>query len=270
MSATSSSLRAEPLFVRWASAEGVSMLGSAVTAVVLPLVVYEITGSAAQTGALFAMRVVPYLLSARRRADRRRGNRRRLIIGGNLLEGLLVATIPIAHVSRRVDRRPDLPGRVAVRDGVRVLGCGRVRRGAGARRPERLPPRTGCCRAWRRRRIAGPVIAGVLVRRSARTTPIWIDAASFFVAAAVQSSIRSTFRRCRRPAAADDLRPAASRHCVHPRRPTVATLLVAGFGNSFAFGTVLGLLVPYAVEELGVTPTTAGSACSTVRSASAA
>ena len=33
---------------------------------------------------------------------------------------------------------------------------------------------------------------------------------------------------------------------------TVSTLLIVGFGNSFAFGTVLGLLVPYAVQELGI------------------
>ena len=62
MAAPPHSLRSEPGFVRWASAEGVSMVGSAVTGVVLPLVVYQITGSAAQTGALFAIRVVPYLL----------------------------------------------------------------------------------------------------------------------------------------------------------------------------------------------------------------
>jgi predicted MFS family arabinose efflux permease len=30
------------------------------------------------------------------------------------------------------------------------------------------------------------------------------------------------------------------------------TLLIVGFGNSFAFGTVLGLLVPFAVERLGI------------------
>ena len=88
MAAPPHSLRSEPGFVRWASAEGVSMVGSAVTGVVLPLVVYQITGSAAQTGALFAFRVVPYLLFglvAGPIADR--GNRRRLIIGGNLVEG---------------------------------------------------------------------------------------------------------------------------------------------------------------------------------------
>jgi predicted MFS family arabinose efflux permease len=33
---------------------------------------------------------------------------------------------------------------------------------------------------------------------------------------------------------------------------TVATLIGVGFGNSFAFGAVLGLLVPYAVTELGL------------------
>ena len=88
MAAPPHSLRSEPGFVRRASAEGVSMVGSAVTGVVLPLVVYQITGSAAQTGALFAFRVVPYLLFglvAGPIADR--GNRRRLIIGGNLVEG---------------------------------------------------------------------------------------------------------------------------------------------------------------------------------------
>jgi hypothetical protein len=60
-SAPDGSLRHEPAFVRWATAEGISMLGTAVSAVVLPLVVYEATGSAAQTSALFALRVVPYL-----------------------------------------------------------------------------------------------------------------------------------------------------------------------------------------------------------------
>ena len=53
------SLRAEPMFVRWAAAESVSMLGTAITTVVLPLIVYEATGSAAQIDALFALRVVP-------------------------------------------------------------------------------------------------------------------------------------------------------------------------------------------------------------------
>ena len=53
--------------------------------VVLPLVVFEATGSVTLTGALFAVRVVPYLLFgliAGPVADR--GNRRLLIIGGSV------------------------------------------------------------------------------------------------------------------------------------------------------------------------------------------
>ena len=95
---SSGSLRNEPAFVRWATAEGVSLVGSAVTTVVLPLVVFEATGSVTQTGVLYAMRVVPYLLFgviAGPLADQ--GNRRVLIIGGNLAQGLLVATIPLAQ-----------------------------------------------------------------------------------------------------------------------------------------------------------------------------
>ena len=44
---------------------------------------------------------------------------------------------------------------------------------------------------------------------------------------------------------------------------TVATLIGIGFGNSFAFGAVLGLLVPYAVTELGLADVTPASGCST-------
>jgi MFS family permease len=64
----------------------------------VPVLIYDLTGSAAQTGLLFAMRVVPYLLFglvAGPIADR--GNRRRLIIGGNLVEGILMASIPVAN-----------------------------------------------------------------------------------------------------------------------------------------------------------------------------
>ncbi len=84
------------------------------------------------------------------------------------------------------------------------------------------------------------------------TNAIWVDAFSFLVAAAVQSTIRSSFRdrSAIAPAhssVADQVRRALS--FVRQQR-TVLTLLLVGFGNSFAFGAILGLLVPYAVEQL--------------------
>ena len=256
MAAPPHSLRSEPGFVRWASAEGVSMVGSAVTGVVLPLVVYQITGSAAPTGALFAFRVVPYLLFglvAGPIADR--GNRRRLIIGGNLIEGTLVATIPIADLLgvltiAQIYVVALLAATAFVFSDAAVFGAV-----PALVEPERLPAANGALSSlssWGE--IAGPVIAGLLAASIGATNAIWIDAASFFIAAAVLSSIRSTFRESgAKPEPTASLRSAVARAIRFIRgERTVATLLIIGFGNSFAFGTVLGLLVPYAVEELGV------------------
>jgi MFS family permease len=254
--AAMSSLRAEPGFVRWATAEGVSVVGTAVTGVVLPLVVYQITGSAAQTGALFAIRVVPYLafgLIAGPIADR--GNRRRLIIGGNLAEGTLVATIPIAHLFgvltiAQIYVVALLAATAFVFSDAAVFGAVPALVG-----PDRLPAANGVLASLQScSDIAGPVIAGVLAASIGATNAIWIDSASFFIAAAVLSSIRSTFREpSASPASDRAVRSTVSRAMKFIRGDrTVATLLIAGFGNSFAFGTVLGLLVPYAVQELGM------------------
>ena len=232
------------------------MLGSSITTVLLPLIVYEATGSAAQTGMLFALRVVPYLLFglvAGPLADR--GNRRGLIIGGNLVEGTLVATIPIAHLFgvlsiAQIYVVALLSATAFVFSDAAVFGAVPALVG-----PARLPAANGLLSSMGSiTEIAGPVVAGVLVASIGTTTAIWIDSASFLIAAAVQSRIRSLFRSGDTTAVlttslADHAR-AALRFIRGDR--TVATLLLAGFGNSLAFGTVLGLLVPFAVEELRV------------------
>ena len=94
----------------------------------------------------------------------------------------------------------------------------------------------------------------MLVATVGPANAVAIDAMSFFAAATVQSTIRSSFRddACARASGWSPAPPGRRRRRLHPRRPHVATLLGVGFGNSFAFGAVLGLLVPYAVEELGL------------------
>jgi MFS family permease len=249
-------LCSEPAFVRWAAAEGVSMVGTAITTVVLPLVVYDATGSATQTGVLFALRVVPYLvlgLIAGPVADR--GHRRRLIIGGNVVEGALVMTIPIAHVLgvltvAQVYVVAVLSASVFVFSDAAVFGAVPALVGS-----DRLAAANGLLSSLAAAaEIVGPVLAGVLVATVGAANAVTIDAFSFFVAAAVQATIRSSFRA---PDAAPDVsgslraRIGAALDFIRAER-TIATLLGVGFGNSFAFGAVLGLLVPYAVEELGL------------------
>src|SRR5215207_9500104 len=256
MSSRVAALRNEPAFVRWALAEGVSMFGSGVTTVVLPLIVYQATGSASQTGGLFALRVVPYLLFgliAGPVADR--GDRRRLIIGGNLIEGTLVATIPIAHLLgvltvTQVYAVGLLSATAFVFSDAAVFGTVPALVGN-----ERIAAANGLISTLQSGAdIAGPVVAGLLVAGVGATGAVWIDTGSFFVAAAVQSTIRAPFRPAGAgPPAGGRLRDqtvAAIRFI--GRQRTILVLVVGGFANSLAFGIVLGLLVPYAVEELGI------------------
>lgn len=232
------------------------MLGTAITTVVLPLLVYDLTGSAAQTGLLFALRVVPYLLFgliAGPLADR--GNRRRLIIGGNVVEGALVATIPVAHLFgvlslAQIYVVAVLSATAFVFSDAAVFGAVPALVG-----PARLPAANGLLSTMSSAtEIMGPVVAGVLVATVGAGPAVAIDAASFGVAAAVQAGIRSTFRD---PTAAPPERRSLRAGVADAGRfirgdRTVATLLGVGFGNSFAFGAVLGLLVPYAVQELAL------------------
>jgi MFS family permease len=247
------SLFGEAAFLRWASAEGVSMVGSAVTTVVLPLVVYEATGSAAQTGALFALRVIPYLLFgavAGPIADR--GNRRRLIIGGNLIEGVLVATIPVANLFgvltvAQVYVVGLLSAAVFVFADAAVFGAVPALVGT-----DRLAAANGLLGSIASGAdIVGPAIGGVLAATIGATNAVWLDAASFLVAAAVLSTIRSNFRLTD-PTDGPLLVVAQVRRALRFVREhrTLASLLAIGFGNSLAYGAVVGLTVPYAVERL--------------------
>lgn len=74
----------------------VSAAGTAITRVVLPILVFQITGSALQTTTLLIVQLVPYIglgLLAGALADR--VNRRFLMIGADLVNAAVLATIPI-------------------------------------------------------------------------------------------------------------------------------------------------------------------------------
>ncbi|MCU0494486.1 MAG: MFS transporter, partial [Chloroflexaceae bacterium] len=86
-------------FVLFWLARTVSLAGSAITTVALPILVFQLTGSAAQTALLAAMRVLPYLvfgLVAGAVADR--VNRRRMMVGCDLLSVALLASLPLASL----------------------------------------------------------------------------------------------------------------------------------------------------------------------------
>ena len=250
-----SGLRDDKQFMRWAFADGISVTGTAISNVVLPIVVYEETGSSAATGGLFALRVIPYLLFgavAGPVADK--WNRRRLILGGHIIEGVLVATIPIAALMgvltvAQVYAVGLLSATAFVFSDAAVFGAVPALVGT-----ERLAAANGFLGSMvSGAEILGPALGGLLAATIGATNAVWFDSASFFIAAAMQGSIRSNFRVGPAPTGRLQVRRQIARAARFVRgNRTVATLLFTGFGNSVGFGAVVGLLVPYAVEQLSL------------------
>jgi MFS family permease len=241
-----SGLRDEPAFMRWATAETVSLLGSAISIVVLPVLVFQMTDSTALTGLISATRVMPYLcfgLIAGPLADR--GDRRRLILGGNVVQGLAVATIPVADlfgvltvaqvfVAALVAATAFVFSDAAVFGAVPSLVGALASIAAGAE-------------------TIGPVVAGGIIALVGASNGIWLDTASFFAAFFILRTIRAPFRLTAPPAERPqlrDVRRQALGFIRHHR--TLRVLLGIGFCNSMAFGATLGLIVPNAVEHLGL------------------
>lgn len=88
-------LRLDRAFVLFWLAHVVSIAGTVLTTVVLPILVFQLTGSALQTSLIAAFNVVPYLafgLFAGALADR--ANRRRVMVTCDLFNVVLLGSIP--------------------------------------------------------------------------------------------------------------------------------------------------------------------------------
>jgi MFS family permease len=249
-------LRRDPIFRRWASAEAISLVGTAISTVVIPILVFQRTGSPAQTGAVTALRVVPYLLVglvAGPLADRL--DRRALIVWGNVAQGGAMAVIPIVDAITPVPIPVVYAASFAsatafVFSDAAVFGALPALIG-----DQRLPAANGLLTSIQSAALMiGPALGGLLATTIGAASAVWFDVASFFIAAAVLGAIRAPFSLHRVP----EPRSAGLGEQVRRglrfirQERTILTLIVIGFGNSFAFGVMLGLVVPYAVDRLGV------------------
>ena len=101
--------------------------------------------------------------------------------------------------------------------------------------------------------VVGPAVGAALAAAIGAANAIWVDAASFAVAALLVAGIRGSFQADRPEGGHPSMRDQARegiRYIRHHR--VIRVLITAGFGNSFAVGVVTGLLVVYAVRELGI------------------
>jgi len=92
-------LRDDADFRRYWLARALSITGSMVTAIALPVLVYRLSGSTVLTATVTALEAAPYLLTglfAGALADR--WNRRRVMVTSDLVNAVLVGSIPVAHL----------------------------------------------------------------------------------------------------------------------------------------------------------------------------
>ncbi|MEV5964256.1 MFS transporter [Kribbella sp. NPDC051952] len=96
---TTTRLRDDADFRWYWSSRVLSFTGSMVTAIALPVLVYRLSGSTVLTAMVTALEAAPYLLTglfAGALADR--WNRRRTMVTSDLINAVVVGSIPIAHL----------------------------------------------------------------------------------------------------------------------------------------------------------------------------
>ena len=101
--AGSGGLWADPDFVRFWLARQVSIAGSLVTALALPVLIYLVSGSAPLTALVAVLEGLPWLLFGLvAGAISDRVNRRRLMVGADVANILVVGSVPLAYAADRL------------------------------------------------------------------------------------------------------------------------------------------------------------------------
>lgn len=260
MQIPANSLWRDRSFVLFWLARNVSILGSTITTVVLPIVVFRITGSAFQTSLLATFEVLPYFffgLFAGAIADR--VNRRRLMVVCDLINTVVLGSIPLAAMFGTLSLTQIYA--VALLSATVFVWFDAANFGA-------LPTLVGRERIieansllWSTHTliwVVGPAIGGMLAATIDPALAIGLDSVSYILSAValvlipralsatypVEASAKEGVRRT-----LTDIREGLQ---FLWQQRLVRDLTFLGFGNTFTGGAVLGLLVVYAVQGLGL------------------
>lgn len=239
----------------------VSIAGSTITSVVLPILVFQLTGSALQTSLLASFQVIPYLLFGLfAGAISDRVNRRWMMVGFDLINALLLATIPVAAALDVLTLTHIYV--VALLSAVAFVWFDAANFGA-------LPTLVGQnhiveanSNIWATSTIIaiiGPAVGGYLATTIGASFTISLDAVSYLLSAVCLALVPRAMSLPPAEKAAAVTSP--TRQAVADigegvafiwQQPLVRALTLLGFGVSFTGGAVSGLLVVFAVEALGL------------------
>jgi MFS family permease len=250
-----------PDFVKLWVSQTVSLTGSQVSLLALPLVAVALGAGALQMGWLAAAQTLPTLLfglPAGTWIDRL--PRRPVLVATDLGQGLVLAAIPVAALLG-VLRLELLYPLAFVVSSLAVL--------AEVAHPAYLPSLVGRERlvegnskmalGGQVARIAGPTAAGALVQAATAPLAILADAASFLVSAVLVGTIRAREAAPGRPAARQRLWQEIGEGLAVVLRHPVLRTLTGAWGLYFLFFFLFySLYVLYATRELGLAPATLG------------
>jgi MFS family permease len=252
-------LSRDATFRRFWLAHTITVTGTWVTFVSLPLLVYQRTGSAFQTSLLTALELLPYLLFgllAGAIADR--VNRKRLMIGADLGNALVLATIPLAQAFG-VLTLPHVYVAAFLSMTLFVwFDAGNFGAVPALVGKERLvAAQSALWSATMFLGVVGPALGGVLAAGVGAANAIAIDAASYAACAAVLATIRRPFQlHDREPqrgsVVARTVRDIGDGLSFLWKHALIRTLSLLGLGVSFTGGAVSGLTVVFGTEALGV------------------
>ncbi|MGQ0776862.1 MAG: MFS transporter [Pseudonocardiales bacterium] len=253
-------LWAGPRFRLFWMARTVSVAGTTMTAVALPVLVFRLSGSPLLTALVAALEATAYVgvgLLAGAMADR--VDPRQLMIGCDLLCAVTLLSVPAAALAGTLST-------VHVLAAAAVLALAFVWFDAAsfAMLPalvggkDRLAAANGAL--WTASSVletAAPALAGLLIALSGPQLLLAVDAGTYLVSVLLLARLRWT----ERPAGQRGIRSLGADISVGLRflwqHPALRALSLLGLGNSIAGGAVVGLLVVFAVQALGLPPTDA-------------
>jgi hypothetical protein len=250
-------LRGDADFLRYWAARTVSVSGSAVSFVVLPVLVYRLTNSPLWTGVVSVAETIPYLLLgllAGAIADRL--NRRWMMVSTDLASAAVVASIPLAALLGAVTAVQALI--VAGLAGTLFVFFDAAAFGALPTLVGRDRVAAANSRVWSAATVAEVVVPAATGAALAVLTPpslMTVDAVSFAISALLVTRITRRLSQTRdagpsdRPRLGAEIREGVRFLWSHPAMRTVTLI---GTAQAVAGGAFAGQLVVYADRALGV------------------
>lgn len=246
MPVTEAALRARPQFRRYVAARVVSVAGTLLTAVVLPVLVYRLTGSVAWTAAVAAAQALPYLLLGLL-TDRQQ--HRSVVLGADLAGAGALASIPVvwlagtsspwhvlavAFVAQALFVVSDVADDGAL---TTLVGDDGAETGRAA-----VSGSTTLVQ------LMVPLLIGLAVVVAAPQLLLALAAAGAVASAVLVGTVP------RRPAIPRPRRqPGGALRCLR-RDPVTRTITLVGIAHAVAGGAFAAVLLPWADTELGVRP----------------